>query len=185
MPHERKLILPFVSSPSHLLFSLALSFNVSVLLCNFLTFYLSLSNKRINTEALSSTHTHAHTQAIRDVNHHKRLVGALPSGWALWFSGVFDLFCSHLCTGRGPTVWAGNLSKLGDGACVLLMTSHTLHCTSTYCSLCCTHLSSLPLRVLRSHLCLLPNTHPQHLERHSVCGMHAHTHTCTHSWVCT
>lgn len=72
---------------------------------------------------------------------------ALLSGWALRFSGVFDLLCSHLGVGRGPTVWAGNLSKLGDGACVLLMTPHTLHCTSTYCSLLCTHLSFLPLGV--------------------------------------
>lgn len=49
-------------------------------------------------------------------DHHKTLAWALPSGWALWFSGVFDLLCSHLGVGGGPTVWAGNLSKLGDGA---------------------------------------------------------------------
>lgn len=48
-------------------------------------------------------------------DHHKTLAWALPSGWALWFSGVFDLLCSHLGVGGGPTVWAGNLSKLGDG----------------------------------------------------------------------
>ncbi len=56
IPHERKPILPFVSSPSHLLFPLVLSFNVPFSHLNFLTFYLSLSNERIHT-ALSSTHT--------------------------------------------------------------------------------------------------------------------------------
>lgn len=72
-------------------------------------------------------------------------------------------------------MWAGNLSKLGDGACVLLMTPHTLHCTSTYCSLCCTHLSFLPLQVPVPSV--PPAQHPPSAPLKAKCAECAHTHT--------
>lgn len=56
-PRERKPILPFVSSLSHLLFSPFLPFNVSFSFSNFLTFHFSLSHEILNTEPFSSTRT--------------------------------------------------------------------------------------------------------------------------------
>lgn len=63
-PRERKPILPFVSSLSHLLFSLFLPFTINVIFpsfSNFLTFHFSLSHEILNMEPFSSTHTHTHT----------------------------------------------------------------------------------------------------------------------------
>lgn len=60
-------------------------------------------------------------------------------------------------------MWAGNLSKLEWGACLLLMTPHTLYCTSVYCSFYCTYLlfSSAPSSPF-------PSAPP---------ALHTHTHT--------
>lgn len=78
-PRERKPILPFVSSLSHLLFSPFLPFNVSFSFSNFPTFRFSLSHEILNREPFSSTRTG--TSGLSD--HHKRLVWASSSGWAL------------------------------------------------------------------------------------------------------
>lgn len=101
--------IPFFSSlVSHITRVSSSAFlNVSLSVFNFLTFL------HLTWKTPSLLHSHRLSELS---DHHKTPVWALPSGWALWFSGVFDLLCSHLSAGRGLTVWAGNLSELGDRA---------------------------------------------------------------------